>query len=140
MSEFRVLQYIYQQESDSVGIIGKQKKKPNSFILFTKKLRESVPKNVKIQQKKLNRFAAYLWNEKMTDYEKNFWKEHSEFIQMTPEEKEITTFIRQRSKNKQKLNQLNDCSYKEFLLNNCVLKNDCFLTESLELNWSYESL
>lgn len=135
MSEFRVFQYVHRQSSNSLEIVGRKKKQPNHFFLFSKELREHVPKEIRIPASKLNRFAGYLWKKKMTEEQREIWRTRSQREQLTPEEKELTDHV-QKNAVRSYANQLSDCSYKEFVMTKSVLKNDCFLTDSLELNWS----
>jgi hypothetical protein len=135
MNKLRVLQYVYCSDSDGLVIDGKTKRQPNHFFLFTKELREHVPKELKIPAPDLNKFAGYLWNEKMTEEEKEYWRIRSQKDKLTPEEKELTEYI-QKNAAITYVDRLNECSFKEFTMTQTVLKNDCFLTNSLELNWS----
>ena len=151
----RVLQYVYRSGSNRLEIYGRRKMNPNHFLLFSKELREKVPKGLKVSASVLNKFAGYLWNEKMTDKEREFWRERSQKAQLTPEEKELTDYIRNNANNAAKshvnqlndcsrnnaaksyrINRLNDCPFKEYVKTRSVLKSDPFLTTTLELNWS----
>ncbi|CAB4426426.1 unnamed protein product [Rhizophagus irregularis] len=133
MSEFRVHQYV--QSSNGFGIAGRKKKQPNHFLLFSKELREHVPKGLKIRASQLNKFAGYLWKKKMTEKQREIWKIRSQREQLTPEDKELTDHVRKNAA-RSCVNRLSNCSFKEFVKTKSVLKNDCFLTDSLELNWS----
>ncbi|GBB93605.1 hypothetical protein RclHR1_00220039 [Rhizophagus clarus] len=139
MGKFRVFEYVYRPDLGGVGINGRKKKHPNQFILFSKKLRENAPKELRIKASELNKFASYLWKEKMTDAQKEFWRKRSQKDRLTPSDKELTDYIQNAAISYVDLSyvsQLNDCSFKEFTTTRLVLKSDCYLTDSLELNWS----